>query len=300
MSLSLTDCVFFLRGQCTKGSDCPFRHADAARTNPVPCRYWLQDACANPDCRFRHPTLPTSVDGSRIFCHFQASYGHCEKNAAGVCLFAHAAPRRASANASAFKKRAFSAVPGVDSARKLRAAAAQDDAAPDRPRPKPADAAEADAGAGAAAEEEAAPEESLAAPRLPPPRGAVVPAASGASAARFGVKTLEQLRVEKTLVDAGTEPAPPKARAPAKPAAPAPAKPAPASAEPALAKNVPASAGPTPAAAAAVMKPSSTATAAPPAAALADDDLDDADLEGLGDDIDDADLGDLDGLDDLE
>ncbi|XP_076893717.1 zinc finger CCCH domain-containing protein 17-like [Bidens hawaiensis] len=54
-----TDCVYFLASPltCKKGSECEFRHSDAARVNPRDCWYWLNGNCLNPKCAFRHPPL---------------------------------------------------------------------------------------------------------------------------------------------------------------------------------------------------------------------------------------------------
>ncbi|RLM79349.1 zinc finger CCCH domain-containing protein 19-like [Panicum miliaceum] len=54
-----TDCIYFLASPltCKKGSECEFRHSDAARMNPRDCWYWFNGNCANPKCSFRHPPL---------------------------------------------------------------------------------------------------------------------------------------------------------------------------------------------------------------------------------------------------
>ncbi|RCV09081.1 hypothetical protein SETIT_1G378200v2 [Setaria italica] len=54
-----TDCIYFLASPltCNKGSECDFRHSDAARMNPRDCWYWFNGNCANPKCSFRHPPL---------------------------------------------------------------------------------------------------------------------------------------------------------------------------------------------------------------------------------------------------
>lgn len=54
-----TDCVYYLASPltCNKGSECEFRHSDAARANPRDCWYWFNGNCANPKCSFRHPPL---------------------------------------------------------------------------------------------------------------------------------------------------------------------------------------------------------------------------------------------------
>ncbi|KAL9260921.1 Zinc finger CCCH domain-containing protein [Drosera capensis] len=54
-----TDCVYFLASPltCKKGLECEFRHSEAARLNPKDCYYWMNGACLNPKCPFRHPPL---------------------------------------------------------------------------------------------------------------------------------------------------------------------------------------------------------------------------------------------------
>ncbi|CAD6248856.1 unnamed protein product [Miscanthus lutarioriparius] len=54
-----TDCIYFLASPltCKKGSECEYRHSDAARMNPRDCWYWFHGNCANPKCSFRHPPL---------------------------------------------------------------------------------------------------------------------------------------------------------------------------------------------------------------------------------------------------
>ncbi|KAL9270935.1 Zinc finger CCCH domain-containing protein [Drosera capensis] len=54
-----TDCVYFLASPltCKKGIECEFRHSEAARLNPKDCYYWMNGACLNPKCPFRHPPL---------------------------------------------------------------------------------------------------------------------------------------------------------------------------------------------------------------------------------------------------
>uniref|UniRef100_A0A8I7BHW7 C3H1-type domain-containing protein n=1 Tax=Hordeum vulgare subsp. vulgare TaxID=112509 RepID=A0A8I7BHW7_HORVV len=40
-----------------QGSECEYRHSDAARVNPRDCWYWFNGNCANAKCSFRHPPL---------------------------------------------------------------------------------------------------------------------------------------------------------------------------------------------------------------------------------------------------
>lgn len=54
-----TDCIYYLASPltCNKGSECEYRHSDAARVNPRDCWYWFNGNCANAKCSFRHPPL---------------------------------------------------------------------------------------------------------------------------------------------------------------------------------------------------------------------------------------------------
>ncbi|XP_074309025.1 zinc finger CCCH domain-containing protein 17 [Silene latifolia] len=58
-----TDCVYFLASPltCKKGSQCEYRHSEAARGNPRDCYYWLNGTCLNANCGFRHPPLDVMV-----------------------------------------------------------------------------------------------------------------------------------------------------------------------------------------------------------------------------------------------
>jgi len=83
------DCHFFISSTCDKGSECEFRHSEAAKSNDTNCKHWLEkiNGCTNVGCRFRHPTLPLKPDGSRRQCIFEINEGVCGKP--GVCLFEH-------------------------------------------------------------------------------------------------------------------------------------------------------------------------------------------------------------------
>ncbi|GAB4847808.1 hypothetical protein Ancab_026870 [Ancistrocladus abbreviatus] len=70
-----TDCVYFLASPltCKKGSECEYRHSEAARLNPRDCWYWMNTLCLNPKCSFRHPPLdgllgvPAAASGGSSF-----------------------------------------------------------------------------------------------------------------------------------------------------------------------------------------------------------------------------------------
>ena len=53
-----TDCIFWQRGECTKGNECPFKHDPAkkniAANRPI-CKYYAQGYCEKgKQCPFRH------------------------------------------------------------------------------------------------------------------------------------------------------------------------------------------------------------------------------------------------------
>jgi hypothetical protein len=56
MSETGEDCHFFMTTGCTKGTECGFRHSDAAKENPKVCRHWLSNSCSKLGCTYRHPT----------------------------------------------------------------------------------------------------------------------------------------------------------------------------------------------------------------------------------------------------
>ena len=92
---SLTDCQFFLRGTCSKGVACPFRHCQAALLTDRTCENWLAYACYDVACPYRHGSTgystassigatkdATSVEICKFFMH-----GRCSKG--DQCTFRH-------------------------------------------------------------------------------------------------------------------------------------------------------------------------------------------------------------------
>ncbi|WVZ96750.1 hypothetical protein U9M48_042351 [Paspalum notatum var. saurae] len=79
-----TDCVSFLasRFACTKGTNCEFRHCEAARFNSS-CWYWFQGNCVNPSCTFRHPPL----DQTKTLADPLLSSASASIKAANPCYF---------------------------------------------------------------------------------------------------------------------------------------------------------------------------------------------------------------------
>jgi len=85
---SFTDCHFHSKGGCTKGEACEFRHVHSPETFETTkiCKFWRQEACADKECKFRHPTLPRAPDGSLIMCTFEM-HGGCAKR--DFCPYNH-------------------------------------------------------------------------------------------------------------------------------------------------------------------------------------------------------------------
>ena len=63
----ITDCFYFIRGGCSKGDACPFRHPTFSVSEVPPvCIGWNKFQCTNISCRFQHPSglttaLPASI-----------------------------------------------------------------------------------------------------------------------------------------------------------------------------------------------------------------------------------------------
>jgi hypothetical protein len=71
-------CSFFLRGQCKKGDDCPFRHEKRTKE---PCKFFIAGTCRNGDaCPFSH-------DLSEVPCKYFHVHGFCGEG--DRCRFSH-------------------------------------------------------------------------------------------------------------------------------------------------------------------------------------------------------------------
>eukprot|EP01028_Stygiella_incarcerata_P010159 TRINITY_DN512_c0_g1_i7.p1 TRINITY_DN512_c0_g1~~TRINITY_DN512_c0_g1_i7.p1 ORF type:complete len:342 (-),score=88.14 TRINITY_DN512_c0_g1_i7:77-1102(-) len=71
-------CSFFLRGQCKKGDDCPFRHEKRTKE---PCKFFIAGTCRNgDDCPFSH-------DLSEVPCKYFHVHGFCGEG--DRCRFSH-------------------------------------------------------------------------------------------------------------------------------------------------------------------------------------------------------------------
>lgn len=65
-------CKLFLKGTCTKGANCPYRHPRNERA--VVCKHWLRGLCKKGDlCEFLH-----EYDLEKMpECYFFTKYGMC-------------------------------------------------------------------------------------------------------------------------------------------------------------------------------------------------------------------------------
>uniref|UniRef100_A0A0L8HYH6 Cleavage and polyadenylation specificity factor subunit 4 n=1 Tax=Octopus bimaculoides TaxID=37653 RepID=A0A0L8HYH6_OCTBM len=79
-------CTFFMRGLCSKGSSCPFRHVKGDRT--IVCKHWLRGLCKKgDDCEFLH-----EYDMSKMpECYFFSKFGQCSNK---ECPFLHIDPEK--------------------------------------------------------------------------------------------------------------------------------------------------------------------------------------------------------------
>jgi len=77
-------CVFHLKGSCSRGPSCPFRHIKGDRT--VVCKHWLRGLCKKGDmCEFLH-----EYDMSKMpECYFYSRFHACSNK---ECPFLHIDP----------------------------------------------------------------------------------------------------------------------------------------------------------------------------------------------------------------
>lgn len=102
---TITDCDYFLQGNCRWGEICLFRHPLNLHQPPLLCKYWQSYSCTNVYCKFLHPAVlppPTKklessviIEGSprsEKVCAFYMS-GRCAKS---DCPFMHGLPETVS------------------------------------------------------------------------------------------------------------------------------------------------------------------------------------------------------------
>lgn len=78
-------CKYFLKGNCTKGTNCQFRHSKSERS--IVCKHWLRALCKKGDagCEFLH-----KYDLSRMpECYFFSKFAECNNP---ECMYLHVNP----------------------------------------------------------------------------------------------------------------------------------------------------------------------------------------------------------------
>ncbi|KAF8937871.1 cleavage and polyadenylation-specific factor 4-like protein [Dissophora ornata] len=80
-------CRFFLKGHCSKGNNCPFRHVRTDPSKAVVCKHWLRGLCKKGDnCEFLHEYNLRKMPE----CWFYSKYGEC--NNGTECIYLHIDP----------------------------------------------------------------------------------------------------------------------------------------------------------------------------------------------------------------
>ncbi|PKC17306.1 putative cleavage and polyadenylation specificity factor subunit 4-like protein [Rhizophagus irregularis] len=79
-------CQDFLRGTCTKGMKCEFKHTTNFREKAVVCKHWLRGLCKKGDqCEFLHEFNMRKMPE----CWFYSRYGECSNE---DCMYLHIDP----------------------------------------------------------------------------------------------------------------------------------------------------------------------------------------------------------------
>src|ERR1043165_3562875 len=79
-------CQEFLRGTCTKGMKCEFKHTTNFREKAVVCKHWLRGLCKKGDqCEFLHEFNMRKMPE----CWFYSRYGECSNE---DCMYLHIDP----------------------------------------------------------------------------------------------------------------------------------------------------------------------------------------------------------------
>ncbi|GBM77755.1 Zinc finger CCCH domain-containing protein 11A [Araneus ventricosus] len=81
---SLQDCYFYFYSSCTKGDECPFRHCELALGTETVCSLWREGRCFRSNCKFRH--MESRINRSMIPCYWENQPGGCRKP---HCVFLH-------------------------------------------------------------------------------------------------------------------------------------------------------------------------------------------------------------------
>jgi cleavage and polyadenylation specificity factor subunit 4 len=79
-------CKFFLKGSCSKGANCQFRHTRIHSERSIVCKHWLRALCKKGNsCEFLH-----RYDLSRMpECFFFSKFGECSNP---ECMYLHVNP----------------------------------------------------------------------------------------------------------------------------------------------------------------------------------------------------------------
>ncbi|KAL9539673.1 hypothetical protein MBANPS3_010126 [Mucor bainieri] len=80
-------CKYYLKGTCTKGNNCQFRHKGYDRDKSVVCKHWLRGLCKKGDgCEFLHVFNMKKMPE----CWFYSKYGECCNG--DECMYLHIDP----------------------------------------------------------------------------------------------------------------------------------------------------------------------------------------------------------------
>ncbi|GJJ76663.1 cleavage and polyadenylation specificity factor subunit 4 [Entomortierella parvispora] len=80
-------CRFFLKGHCSKGNNCQFRHVRTDPSKAVVCKHWLRGLCKKGDnCEFLHEYNLRKMPE----CWFYSKFGECNNGA--ECIYLHIDP----------------------------------------------------------------------------------------------------------------------------------------------------------------------------------------------------------------
>ncbi|KAI8390897.1 uncharacterized protein BYT42DRAFT_526075 [Radiomyces spectabilis] len=80
-------CKYFLKGACSKGANCPFKHKSHERDKSVVCKHWLRGLCKKGDsCEFLHVFNMKKMPE----CWFYSKYGECCNG--DECMYLHIDP----------------------------------------------------------------------------------------------------------------------------------------------------------------------------------------------------------------
>jgi len=84
----ITDCYWFLQGQCAKGEACEYRHQPEALLNATTCVAWTEGKCKNLACSSRHPSgaQPKARANKSVVCYYFTN-GGCMKGSS--CPYSH-------------------------------------------------------------------------------------------------------------------------------------------------------------------------------------------------------------------